>query len=436
MIFKKFINDFKKKNKIDLTEDPVAVQRLRDSIENAKIELSSTIKTAISIPFITITPDGTPLHFSTDFSRSQFERITDDLFERTKIPCKKAIRDANIEISEIDAVIAVGGMSKTSRVNELIQEIFNQIPIETPISPDEAVAMGCAIMSELMVGSISNLTLIEISPLPIGIEVEGGYFVPIIPRNSKLPARATKVFSNAMAVQDYAKIKIYQGDRELAASNRFLGEFIIGPFPRMARGMNRVFVTCDLELDGTLKVKAEEPYTQNEFEVEFDRPNVSPHQDLIEQVVERSQDMAEEDFLNRETEDLYTMARREVERANANLLMYKSHYTYKNYISLTKAISNVELALKKRAPFLELRYFLVAMRKRITNRTVPKHGLIAKEFYDVDADKVIRDYVPDAPVRKRKKKQRKIVPVGEIKYENPHPPTNPTKPIRPTPFKN
>jgi chaperone protein DnaK len=262
-----FVEEFKKQTKVDLAKDRQALQRLRDAAENAKIELSSTVKTTVNIPYISASEQG-PLHFNLDLTRAKYEQLVDKLLERTKEPCDKCIRDAGIQVNQITEVILVGGMSRTPKVTEIVSDLFKRKPY-SGVNPDESVAMGAAIQGGVMSGKFTDLLLIDVTPLSLGIETEGGIFTKLIERNTTIPTKNTKVFSTAQDNQTEVQVKVLQGERELAKQNKLLAQFSLSGFPPAPRGVPQIAVTFDIDSNGIVKVSASDQATGKENEVKI-----------------------------------------------------------------------------------------------------------------------------------------------------------------------
>ncbi len=259
------VEEFKKQEGIDLKKDRQALQRLRDAAEKAKIELSSSSETEISIPFITADQTG-PKHLSVKLSRSKLEQITDDLIKRSIKPCESALKDANLKKSEIDEVILVGGMTRMPRVQEAVKEFFEKEP-HKGINPDEVVAVGAAVQAGVLGGEVSDVQLIDVTPLTLGLETLGGVRTPLIERNTRIPTEKTQIFSTAADNQTQVEINVLQGEREMAADNKSLGRFILDGIPPAPRGVPQVEVKFDIDANGILNVSAKDKATGKEQKI-------------------------------------------------------------------------------------------------------------------------------------------------------------------------
>lgn len=253
--------EFKKQHGIDLREDRQALQRLRDAAEKAKIELSTKMETDVSLPFIAVSPSGQPLHLEMRITRSLFESLTRDLVEMTRGPIEQALNDAKLSPRDIDEIILVGGMTRVPMVQRFIKEFFGKDPNKS-VNPDEAVAIGAAIQAAILAGTEGakgrDIVLVDVTPLTLGIEVKGGLFEPIIPRNTKIPVRKSKIFTTVEDGQTEVEIRVYQGERPIARENIFLGSFKLVGIPPAPRGVPQIEVTFDIDSDGIVHVSAKD----------------------------------------------------------------------------------------------------------------------------------------------------------------------------------
>lgn len=259
------VNEFKRSDNIDLSKDRLALQRLREAAEKAKVELSSTTQTEINLPFISADAGGAK-HFNVTLTRSKFESLVAHLIERTRIPCVNCLKDAGVSAAELDEVLLVGGMTRVPRVQETVSSIFGKPPSKG-VNPDEAVAMGAAIQGGILRGEVKELLLLDVTPLSLGIETLGGIFTRLIGRNTTIPTKKSQVFSTAADNQTQVGVKVLQGEREMAADNKLLGEFQLSGIPPAPRGLPQIEVTFDIDANGIVKVSARDKATGKEQEI-------------------------------------------------------------------------------------------------------------------------------------------------------------------------
>lgn len=309
-------DEFKKEQGIDLRKDRLALQRLKEAAEKAKIELSSATQTDVNLPFITADASG-PKHLNVKMTRAKLEDLVGDLIKRTAGPCKAAMKDAGLKASEIDEVILVGGMTRMPKVQELVKEIFAREP-HKGVNPDEVVAIGAAIQGGVLKGEVKDVLLLDVTPLSLGIETLGGVFTRLIDRNTTIPTRKSQVFSTAEDNQNAVTIRVFQGEREMAADNKILGQFDLMEIPPAARGIPQIEVTFDIDANGIVNVSAKDRATGKEQNVAIQASGGLDDSD-IEKMVKDAEEHAEEDKARREGVDARNHAESLVNDTEKNL---------------------------------------------------------------------------------------------------------------------
>jgi molecular chaperone DnaK len=298
-------DEFRKENSIDLRKDKLALQRLKEAAEKAKIELSSSTQTEVNLPFITADASG-PKHLNIKLTRAKLEALVDDLVQRTVEPCKQALKDAGLKASEIDEVVLVGGMTRMPKVIETVKQFFGREP-HKGVNPDEVVAIGAAIQGGVLKGEVKDVLLLDVTPLSLGIETLGGVFTRLIERNTTIPTRKSQVFSTADDNQNAVTIRVFQGEREMAADNKALGEFNLMGIPPAPRGVPQIEVTFDIDANGIVQVSAKDKATGKEQQIRIQASGGLSEAD-IQKMVKEAEANAAADKQRRELVDARNQA--------------------------------------------------------------------------------------------------------------------------------
>ncbi|MHA7850367.1 molecular chaperone DnaK [Roseovarius sp.] len=291
-------DEFKKEHGVDLTKDKMALQRLKEAAEKAKIELSSSSQTEINQPFISMGSDGQPLHMVMKLTRAKLESLVGDLIKASMKPCAAALKDAGISASEIDEVVLVGGMTRMPKVVEEVTKFFGKEP-HKGVNPDEVVAMGAAIQAGVLQGDVKDVVLLDVTPLSLGIETLGGVFTRLIDRNTTIPTNKSQIFSTAEDNQSAVTIRVFQGEREMAADNKMLGQFNLENIPPAPRGIPQIEVTFDIDANGIVSVSAKDKGTNKEQKITIQASGGLSDED-IEKMVKEAEENAESDKARRE----------------------------------------------------------------------------------------------------------------------------------------
>ncbi len=337
------LDEFKRENGIDLSKDKMALQRLKDAAEKAKIELSGTTTTEINQPFITMDASG-PKHLALTLTRAKLEQLTEKLIDRCVEPCKKALKDAGLSASQIDDVILVGGMSRMPRVQDKVKELFGREP-HKGVNPDEVVAIGAAIQGGVLGGDVKDVLLLDVIPLTLGIETLGGVLTPIVERNTTIPVQKKQVFSTAADNQPAVTIVVLQGERKMAADNKEIGRFDLTEIPPAARGTPQIEVSFDIDADGILHVSAKDLGTNKVQKIRIEAKS-GLSKDEIERMVKDAEAHKEEDAKKQEQVEIRNNADALVFRSEKALSDYKDKIPADVASEIQSKIDDVKTALK------------------------------------------------------------------------------------------
>ncbi len=338
-----FAEEFKKESGIDLKKDKLALQRLKEAAEKAKIELSSATQTDINLPYITADASG-PKHLTLKLTRAKFEALVDDLIQRTVEPCRKALKDAGLSAAEINEVVLVGGMTRMPRVQEVVKQFFGKEP-HKGVNPDEVVAIGAAVQAGVLQGDVKDVLLLDVTPLSLGIETLGGVFTRLIDRNTTIPTKKSQVFSTAEDSQTAVTIRVFQGEREMAADNKALGQFDLVGIPPAPRGMPQIEVTFDIDANGIVSVTAKDKATSKEQKISIQASGGLSESD-IEKMVKDAEAHATEDKQRRALVDARNQGEAMVHSADKSLKEFGDKVSEADKSAIEAAVASLKTALE------------------------------------------------------------------------------------------
>lgn len=342
MITQHFIDEFKKSSNIDVTKDKMAIQRVREAAEKAKIELSSSLQSEINLPYLTADASG-PKHFAYTLTRSRLEQLIDSFLNKTIKPCEQCLKDAGLDKSKIDEVLLVGGMSRMPKVQQLVEKFFGKKP-NKGVNPDEAVAIGAAIQGGVLKGDVKDIVLVDVTPLSLGLETLGGVFTRIIDRNTTIPTKKTQVFSTAADNQTQVTIRVFQGEREMAADNKLLGQFEMVGIPPAPRGLPQIEVAFDIDANGIMKVSAKDKAT-NKDQSMIIQPSGGLSKDEIDKMIRKAEEMKEQDKVKREAIEVKNELDSSINRTEKSLSEHRDKIGSEIITEIETALTNAKEAL-------------------------------------------------------------------------------------------
>jgi len=332
-------DEFKKKEGFDLSSDPVAVQRLREAAEKAKKELSSSVKSNINIPYLA-NKNGTPLHLNTSITRAQYDKLVDDLCERTIPPCEICLKDAGVAKSDINEVLLVGGMTRTPKVAAMVEKFYGKSPFKG-VNPDESVALGAAIQGGILEGNYSDMILLDVTSLSLGIETQGGVFTRLIEKNTTIPTKKSQVFSTAADGQTEVDIKVLQGEREMAADNQMLGQFKLSGFPPAPRGVPQIEVTFDIDANGIVNVSAKDKGTGKVNDIRI-KSSGGLSDSEIQRILREAEEHADEDKRKKAVIEIKNRGESVIDECYKNMKEHKQYMDADGETKLNAAIKELQ----------------------------------------------------------------------------------------------
>lgn len=337
MITQHFIDEFKRQAGIDVSKDKMAIQRVREAAEKAKIELSSALQSEVNLPYLTADASG-PKHFSYVLTRAKLESLTDSFLNKTIKPCELCVKDAGVEKDKIDEVLLVGGMSRMPKVQAIVEKFFGKKP-NKGVNPDEAVAIGAAIQGGVLKGDVKDIVLVDVTPLSLGLETLGGVFTRIIDRNTTIPTKKTQTFSTAADNQTQVSIRVFQGEREMANDNKFLGQFELIGIPPSPRGLPQIEVAFDIDANGIMKVSAKDKATNKDQSMVI-QPSGGLSKDEIDRMVKTAEQMKEQDKKKREAIEIKNDLDSSINKTEKSLSEHRDKIS-------SDVVTEIEAALKE-----------------------------------------------------------------------------------------
>jgi len=341
MITQHFLEEFKRQSNMDISKDKMALQRVREAAEKAKIELSSSLQSEVNLPYLTADASG-PKHFSYVLTRAKLESLTDAFLNKTIKPCEMCLKDAGIDKEKIDEVLLVGGMTRMPKVQQLVEKFFGKKP-NKGVNPDEAVAVGAAIQGGVLKGDVKDIVLVDVTPLSLGLETLGGVFTRIIDRNTTIPTKKTQVFSTAMDNQTQVSIRVFQGEREMANDNKFLGQFELIGIPPAPRGLPQIEVSFDIDANGIMKVSAKDKATNKDQSMVI-QPSGGLSKDEIDRMVKTAEQMKDQDKKKREAIEVKNELDSSINRTEKALSEHRSKIGSDIVTEIESAISEAKEA--------------------------------------------------------------------------------------------
>lgn len=342
LMMKHLVDDFKKSTGIDLSKDSMALQRLREAAEKAKIELSSSLQTDINLPYITVDATG-PKHLNLKLTRAKFEQLMKDLIERTIEPCKKCMQDAKVTANDLQEVLLVGGMTRVPKVQEVCEKLFGRVPSKG-VNPDEAVAIGAAIQGGVLAGEVKDVLLLDVTPLSLGIETLGGVNTALIERNTTIPTKKSQVFSTAADGQTQVEIKVLQGERKLAKDNKILGQFSLVGIPPAPRGVPQIEVTFDIDANGIVHVSAKDKGSGKEQQIVI-QSSGGLSKDQIAQMVDDARKYEAEDVKRKDAIEVRNQAESIIHDTEKNVQDFKDQLSSDDVAQIEEKVKDLRAHL-------------------------------------------------------------------------------------------